>query len=220
MRKVIASAFVSLDGVMQAPGGPEEDPTGGFVHGGWVAGSWHDELGEVIDRVFARPYDLLLGRKTYEIFAAHWPHISDDDPIARQFNACRKFVATSSSKPLSWANSTALHDAAAEVRKLKQTDGPDLLVQGSSGLMQTLLAHELLDEVTLLVFPLVLGNGKKFFGSGTRPGALSVVSSSITPAGVLAATYRPAGAVKTASFALETPTDAEVARREGMKSGS
>ena len=170
--------------------------------------------------MFARPYDLLLGRKTYEIFAAHWPHISDDDPIARQFNACRKFVATSSSEPLSWANSTALHDAAAEVRKLKQTDGPDLLVQGSSGLMQTLLAHELLDEVTLLVFPLVLGNGKKFFGSGTRPGALSVVSSSITPAGVLAATYRPAGAVKTASFALETPTDAEVARREGMKSGS
>lgn len=220
MRKVIASAFVSLDGVMQAPGGPEEDPTGGFAHGGWVAGVWHDELGEVIDRVFARPYDLLLGRKTYEIFAAHWPHVGDDDPIARQFNACRKFVATSSREPLSWANSTALHDAAAEVRKLKQSDGPDLLVQGSSGLMQTLLAHDLLDEVTLLVFPLTLGSGKKFFGSGTQPGALSVVSSSVTPAGVLAATYRPAGPMKTASFALETPTEAETARREAMKSGN
>ena len=219
MRKVVASAFVSLDGVMQAPGGPEEDPTGGFAHGGWVAGLWHDELGEVLDRVFSRSYDLLLGRKTYEIFAAHWPHIGDDDPIARQFNTCRKFVATSSTERLSWANSTALHDAAAEVRKLKETEGPDLLVQGSSVLVQTLLAHELLDEVTLLVFPLTLGNGKKFFGSGTRPGSLSVASSTVTPAGVLAATYRPAGAVKTASFALETPTDAEVARREGMKAG-
>jgi dihydrofolate reductase len=218
MRKVIASAFVSLDGIMQAPGGPEEDPTGGFAHGGWVAGSWHDELGEVIDRVFSRPYDLLLGRKTYEIFAAHWPHIGDDDPIARQFNTCRKFVATSSRAPLSWANSTALHDAATEVRKLKETEGPDLLVQGSSVLVQTLLAHDLLDEVTLLVFPLTLGSGKTFFGSGTRPGALAVVSSSVTPAGVLAATYRPAGPVKTASFALETPTEAETARRERMAS--
>lgn len=215
---LVVGSFVTIDGVVQAPGAPDEDRSGGFEHGGWLVPYFDDMMGELITGWTEAADGLLLGRRTYEIFAAHWPHIGDDDPIARQFNTCRKFVATSSRAPLSWANSTALHDAAAEVRKLKETEWPDLLVQGSSVLVQTLLAHDLLDEVTLLVFPLTLGSGKTFFGSGTRPGALAVVSSSVTPAGVLAATYRPAGPVKTASFALETPTEAETARRERMAS--
>jgi len=219
MRQVIASAFVSLDGVMQAPGGPDEDRSGGFEYGGWVAGTWDDGVGEAIGRVFERPFDLLLGRRTYEIFAAHWPRVPDDDPIARQFNACRKYVATSSDAPLAWANSTAIHDAARDVRRLRQTDGPDLLVQGSSGLLKTLLAEGLVDEITLLTFPLVLGKGKTFFSDESRPGAYSVVASSLTPSGIFIATYRPAGPVPTASFALDSPGEEEIARRRNIEAG-
>ena len=216
MRKVLAAVFVSLDGVMQAPGGPEEDPTGGFKHGGWTFNYWDEAMGQSMGAIFGAPFDLLLGRKTYEIFAAHWPYI-ENDPIADSFNRVTKYVATTSSEPLTWKNSVAIRDAAAEVAKLKQQDGPTLLIQGSSQLIQTLLANDLIDEFRLLVFPLVLGRGKRLFGEGTIPAALKLVDTKVSTTGVTMSTYQPAGAVTTGSFALEEPTQAEIARREKMK---
>jgi dihydrofolate reductase len=218
MRKVIASAFVSLDGVMQAPGGPEEDPSGGFRYGGWLAGApYFDEtVGQFMGGVFAKPYDLLLGRKTYEIFAAHWPYQEDgpDAEIAKAFNAATKYVVTRSDAPLTWANSVALHDPASDVARLKTEDGPDLLIQGSSALIQALLQHDLIDEINLLVFPLVLGSGKRFFEEGLKAGALTLTRSVTSPSGAVMVAYTPAGAVKTGSFAATEPLEAELARRE------
>lgn len=217
MRRVIAATFVSLDGVMQAPGGPEEDPTGGFKYGGWTANYWDDAMGQAMGKIFAAPFDLLLGRKTYEIFAAHWPHI-EGDPIAERFNAVTKYVATSSVQPLTWKNSVALRgNVAAEITRLKQQDGPDLLLQGSSDLIQTLLANDLIDEFSLLVFPVVLGSGKKLFGKGSIPVALKLVDTKVSTTGVTMSTYQRAGAVSTGSFALEPPTAAEIARRQTMQ---
>ena len=204
---------------MQAPGGPEEDPTGGFKYGGWVAPYFDETVGPVMGALFAKPFDLLLGRKTYEIFAAHWPYAEggSDDAIAKPFNRARKYVATSSKAPLSWNNAVALHDAATDVARLKREDGPDLLIQGSSVLVQTLLKHALIDEFTMLVFPVVFGAGKRFFGAGTKPSALKLVRSKTSPSGVTMNTYTPAGAVKTGDFTLANPSDAELARRERMK---
>ena len=216
MRNVIAATFVSLDGVMQAPGGPEEDPTGGFTYGGWTVNYWDDAMGKVMDEAFAKPFDLLLGRKTYEIFAAHWPYIKGD-PVAERFNAVTKYVATSSTQPLAWKNSVAIHDVPAELARLKKEDGPNLLIQGSSVLIQTLLAHDLIDEFSLMIFPLVLGSGKRLFGRGTMPAALKLVETKTSTTGVTMSTYRQDGKITTGSFALENPTEAEVARREKMK---
>jgi dihydrofolate reductase len=218
MRKVVAAAFVSLDGVMQAPGGPPEDPTGGFTHGGWTVNYWDAPMGQFMGKTFSKPFDLLLGRKTYEIFAAHWPFVEGDDPIASTFNAVTKYVATSSTEPLTWRNSVALRgDVAAEITRLKQADGPDLLTQGSSVLLQTLLAHDLIDEFRLLVFPLVLGPGKRLFGQGTKPGALKLAETTVSTTGVTMSVYDRAGAVSTGSFQLPHPSEAEIARRERMK---
>ena len=218
MRKVVAAAFVSLDGVMQAPGGPQEDPTGGFTHGGWTVNYWDEPMGRFMDGTFSSPFDLLLGRKTYEIFAAHWPFRGPDDPIAASFNAVTKYVATSSAESLTWANSVALRgDVAAEIARMKQQDGPILLTQGSSVLLQTLLAHDLIDEFSLLVFPLVLGPGKRLFGEGTKPGALKLTSTAVSTTGVIMSRYERAGAIVTGSFAEEHPSEAEIARRERMK---
>jgi dihydrofolate reductase len=216
MRKVVAATFLSLDGVMQAPGGPEEDPTGGFSHGGWTFHYWDEAMGELMGKIFDEPFDLLLGRRTYEIFAAHWPYAGEDDPIAKAFNRVTKYVATSSDKPLTWQNSVALHDVPAEVAKLKRQDGPKLLIQGSSVLIQTLLKHDLIDEIDLLVFPLVLGKGKRMFGEGATPAALKLVESKVSSTGVVMSSYRRAGEIKTGSFALEEPSEAEIARREKM----
>jgi dihydrofolate reductase len=153
--------MLSLDGVMQAPGAPQEDPTGGFRFGGWTVLYWDDDaMGEFMGSMFGTPFDLLLGRKTYEIFAAYWPD-HDDNPIGKAFNAARKYVATSSREPLTWHNSVAIHDPAKDVAKLKQQDGPALLTQGSTVLLQTLLENDLVDELQLLMFPLVLGQGKR-----------------------------------------------------------
>lgn len=217
MRKVIAATFVSLDGVMQAPGGPEEDPTGGFKHGGWTVNYWDDAMGRAMDKIFGSPFDLLLGRKTYEIFAAHWPYIEGSDPIADTFNVVRKYVATSSTEPLTWKNSVALRDPATDVARLKKQDGPNLLLQGSSELIQTLLARDLIDEFHLLVFPLVLGSGKKLFGDGAKPIGLKLVDTKLSTTGVTMSTYERAGEIKTGSFALEKPSAAEIARQEKMK---
>lgn len=217
MRKVIAATFVSLDGVMQAPGGPEEDPTGDFRHGGWTVNYWDDAMGQVMDKVFGVPFELLLGRKTYEIFAAHWPYIEGGDPIAEAFNKARKYVATSSTEPLTWKNSVALRDPATDVARLKKEEGPSLLLQGSSVLIQTLLAKDLIDEFHLLVFPLLLGSGKKLFGDGAKPIGLKLVDTKVSTTGVTMNSYERAGEIKTGSFALEKPTAAEIARREKMK---
>jgi dihydrofolate reductase len=217
MRKVITGAFVSLDGVMQAPGGPEEDPTGGFRFGGWVEPYADPVFGEEVMQLFAAPYDLLLGRKTYEIFAAHWPYQGDDDPIARSFNAVTKYVATRQGTPLTWKRSVALRDAAADVARLKKEDGPNLVTQGSSELIHALLAHELIDELRVFTFPVLLGKGKRLFDAGTKPVGLELVAHKVSTKGVTLCSYRRAGAVATGSFAMNPPSEAELKRRARMK---
>jgi dihydrofolate reductase len=220
MRKVVTGAMVSLDGVMQAPGGPQEDPTGGFKHGGWVAPLADNDavLGEEMGRLFGEPFDLLLGRRTYDIFAAHWPYAESgpDEFIAGRFNGATKYVATRSRDPLAWEKSVAINDAAKDVAKLKQADGPALLTQGSSDLVQTLLAHDLIDELMLLTFPVVLGPGKKLFGSGAKPASFALTHSRVSPNGIVIASYKRAGTVKTGDYAMDPPTQAEVARREKL----
>jgi dihydrofolate reductase len=217
MRKVVAGAFMSLDGVMQAPGGPSEDPTGGFAYGGWVAPHWDDTIGVFMDAMFAQPYDLLLGRKTYEIFAAHWPYMPQDDPLAASFNKVNKYVATASDQEFSWVNTVPLRgDAAGQIAQLKTEDGPTLLTQGSTVLLQTLLAHQLVDELWLLVFPVLLGRGKRLFGNGTKPEALRLTRSQTSNTGVIMSVYERAGAVPTGSFQLTEPSPAEAVRQERM----
>ncbi|MDB5623017.1 MAG: bifunctional deaminase-reductase domain protein [Devosia sp.] len=217
MRKVVAGAFMSLDGVMQAPGGPSEDPTGGFAYGGWVAPHWDDAIGVFMDAMFAQPYDLLLGRKTYEIFAAHWPYMPQDDPLAASFNKVNKYVATASDQEFSWVNTVPLRgDAAGQIAQLKTEDGPTLLTQGSTVLLQTLLAHQLVDELWLLVFPVLLGRGKRLFGNGTKPEPLRLTRSQTSNTGVIMSVYERAGAVPTGSFQLTEPSPAEAVRQERM----
>ena len=216
MRHVHAAAFVSLDGVMQAPGGPQEDPTGGFELGGWTVNYWDDVIGDVMAGIFGQPYDLLLGRKTYEIFAAHWPYI-ENDPFADALNNAKKYVATSSREPLQWQNSVAIHDVSTDVSRLKREDGPTLLTQGSSQLLQTLLKHDLVDRIHLLIYPLVLGKGKRLFGAGAIPTALKLMDSKVSPSGVTIVTYERAGMVELGSFALDHPSADELARRERMQ---
>ena len=216
MRRVVCAAFVSLDGVMQAPGGPEEDPTGGFRFGGWTFPYWDEVMGAAMGESFSRPFDLLLGRKTWEIFAAHWPYTGEEP--AALFNNVTKYVATSSTEKLAWANSVRLEgDVPQAVARLKQSEGPDLLTQGSSVLVRSLLAAGLVDELSLLVFPVVLGRGKRWFGEETKPGELELVSSQVSTTGVIIARYRPAGPVRTGSFQLAEPSPAETARRAKME---
>jgi dihydrofolate reductase len=218
MRQILASAFISLDGVMQAPGGPSEDPTGGFAFGGWTFPHFDAELGGAMGEIFGRPFDLLLGRKTYDIFAAHWPHVTDpNDPIAGLFNRVTKYVASRSQPTLAWQNSQWLGaDTVASLKKLKAGEGPDLLVQGSGDFLQTLWQNGLVDEFSVLTFPVVLGKGKRLFGDGTTPSGLKVVKSKSFPTGVIVANYRPDGAVKTGSFQLAEPSAAEVERRRKL----
>ncbi len=220
MRKVIVGAFVSLDGVMQAPGGPDEDPTGGFKYGGWVAPAADGDafFGEEIGKMFGEPYDLLLGRKTYDIFAAFWPFAEGgpDDAVAKQFNSITKYVATRKGVDLNWKGSVALRDAAADVAKLKQTDGPALVTQGSTDLIQTLLAHDLVDELRLFVFPLSLGKGKKLFGDGARARSWKMISNRVSPQGLIVAHYKRDGEVATGDYGMDPPRPEELARREKL----
>ena len=221
MRKLVVLSFITLDGVMQAPGGPEEDPTGGFKHGGWVAGYFDDFLGKVMVKQMSKPFDLLLGRKTYEIFAAHWPYVkTNEDPIAAGINNAKKYVASKTLIKLDWSNSELIKgDVAKEVKKLKEQDGPEIQVHGSGDLIQTLLKHDLVDELWLKIFPITLGRGKRLFAEGTIPVGFKLLESEISPSGVIVATYVRAGEVKTGSFALEVPTEAELARRKRLKEG-
>ncbi len=221
MRKVTVGAMVSMDGVMQAPGGPDEDPTGGFEFGGWVAPVVDDPVfGEEIGKLFGQPFDLLLGRRTYDIFAAYWPYAEGGpyDGIARQFNRVTKYVATRKGADLAWKGSVALRDAARDVAKLKQEDGPALVTQGSTELVHALLAAGLVDEIRSFTFPLVLGKGKRLFGDDSQPRAFKLTHSAVSPNGIIAATYRRDGAVKTATVGGATePTAAELVRREKLK---
>jgi dihydrofolate reductase len=218
MRRIVVASFTSLDGVMQAPGGPQEDRTGGFTLGGWTAPHFDQALGASLGEIFGRPFDLLLGRKTYDIFAAHWPSVTDpNDPIAAVFNRVTKYVASRSSPKLNWQNSRLLgRDSVAALRTLKGEDGPDLLVQGSSDLLQTLWRERLVDELSVLIFPLVLGTGKRLFGDGAAPAGLKLLKSRSFPTGVVVANYQPDGAVKTGDFQLAEPTEAELARRRNL----
>lgn len=218
MRRLVSSTFVSLDGVMQAPGGPAEDPTGGFAFGGWTAPYFDEALGAAMGEIFARPFELLLGRKTYDIFAAHWPFISDpDDAFAAMFNRITKYVASRSAPTLDWKNSRWLgKDTVAALKKLKAEDGPDLMVQGSSELMQTLWKEKLVDEFSVLTFPVVLGKGKRLFGEGVPPVALKTVKSRSFPTGVIVIGYVPEGTVRTGDFGLAEPTAAELERRRKL----
>jgi dihydrofolate reductase len=214
MRNLTVNTFITLDGVMQAPGGPEEDRSGGFSHGGWSVNFWDDVMGQAMTEAMSVPSDILIGRKTYEIFAAHWPYITND-PAAETMNNARKYVASRTLDRVDWNNSTLLKgDVAQEVAALKEQDGPEIQVQGSSDLIQTLLEHELVDEFRLWVSPVVVGRGKRLFGEGTVSSTLRLRDSLISTTGVLILTYEPAGALQTGSFALEEPTDLELERRQ------
>jgi dihydrofolate reductase len=215
-RRIIGGFFQSIDGVMQAPGGPEEDPSGGFAHGGWLATTFDEGLGNQIDTLFSGPYDLLLGRRTYEIFSAHWPFQPADDPLAATFNRIAKYVLSGSDLKLPWANSHRL-DGMEAVAALKAQDGPNLVIQGSSTLYPQLLQHGLIDRIVTMTAPVVLGAGKRVFGEGTAPGAFRLVEHRVTSSGIAMATYDPAGAVETGTFATVDPSPAELERRERLR---
>jgi len=199
MRKIIVLTFLSLDGVMQAPGGPEEDTSGGFKYGGWTAPFFDEFAGEVMAEQMKQPFELLLGRITYEIFAGYWPKHAEDWP---GINESKKYVASNTLKETHWQNSVIISDdIAKKVKELKTQDSPDLHVYGSSQLVQTLLENDLVDELWLKIFPLTLGKGKKLFGNGAIPAAFILTKSQISPLGVIIASYKRAGEVKTGSFA-------------------
>jgi dihydrofolate reductase len=215
-RRIIGCAFVSLDGVMQAPGAPQEDPSGGFPFGGWLAPLGDEALNNQIGTIFAQPYDLLLGRRTFEIFAAYWPYMPEDDWIAGMFNRVRKYVLSGSDLPLEWAGSERL-DGIDALARLKAQDGPDLVIQGSSTLYPQLIADGLLDRLTLITAPVVLGGGKRLFGEGTAPGSWTLIEHRLGSKGIAAATFAPAGPVATGRFGDAAPSPAELARRERWK---
>jgi dihydrofolate reductase len=214
MRRLTVIQNVSLDGVMQAPGGPDEDPTGGFAHGGWAVPYFDDVMWQAIAD-WPRPYELVLGRGTYEIFAAHWPY--DEGPIADELNAMRKYVASTTLDRVEWNNATLIEgDVAEYVAALKEQDGPELSVHGSPGLVQTLLAHDLVDELRLSIYPLVLASGKRLFGDGAVPAALALRDVRHSTTGVIIATYARAGEMERGSFEFDEPTEAELERRRRL----
>ena len=201
MRKLIVNTFLTLDGVMQAPGGPGEDDSGGFALGGWSVNYWDEQMGQVMGEAMSTPFDLVLGRKTYDIFAAYWPHASDN-PGAEPLNNATKYVISRSGRTLEWGPSVLIEgDAAAGITALKNDDGPELQVHGSGNLIQTLLRHNLVDQYRLWVFPLVIGSGKRLFAEGTIPAGLKLVGSVVSSTGVMIGTYEPAGEIVTGSFA-------------------
>ena len=220
MRKIKVGAFVSLDGVMQAPGGPSEDPTKGFTFGGWVMPYFDEVFGEEVDRIFKEKFDLLLGRKTYEIFAAHWPYYDETEPhggIATLFKNIKKYVVSSSGDvDTSWQGSVLLRDIAG-VRRLREEDGPNLVTQGSTELVHALLAHDLVDTMSIFIVPVVLGDGKKLFADGSAPHSYKLTESRVSSTGILIAHYERGGEIKVGDTALAEPSKAEVARQERMK---
>src|SRR2546421_10948518 len=216
MRKIIVGAMVSMDGVMQAPGGPTEDPTKGFKFGGWQLPYFDQEFGEELDRVFKEKFDLLLGRKTYEIFAAYWPY-APHGSIAKLFNEIRKYaVSRSGEVDTSWQGSVLLRDIA-DVKRLRQEEGPNLVTQGSTELVHALLANDLVDAMSIFTLPIVLGGGEKLFADGSAPHSLKLTSSRVSPNGLIIGHYERGGEIKIGDTALDSPSDREGARRERMK---
>jgi dihydrofolate reductase len=198
MRPIIVLTFVSLDGVMQGPGGPTEDTSGNFTYGGWTVPYFDEFLGNVMTQQMSQPFDLLLGRKTFEIFASYWPHHADEGP---EINRATKYVASNTLTSHEWSKSVFLNgNVADEIKKLKGEDGPDLQVHGSSQLIQTLMEHDLVDEFWLKIFPVTLGRGKRLFADGTTPASYTLVDSKTSPSGVTVVTLRRAGELKTGSF--------------------
>jgi len=199
LRRLVVLTFVTLDGVMQAPGGPTEDTSGGFRFGGWTVPFWDNVLGEAMAAQMAEPFDLLLGRKTYEIFAGYWPN--QNDTTAQKLNKAKKYVASTTLEGLNWKNSVLIKgDVAEEIKKLKQQDGPELQVHGSANLIQTLLKNDLVDEFRLKIFPVTLGTGKRLFGEGTLPASFKLLGCKVSTSGVIVASYVRDGEVKTGSF--------------------
>jgi dihydrofolate reductase len=200
MRKLIVSTFLTLDGVMQAPGGPEEDDSGGFAYGGWSVNYWDELMGQVMTEAMSAPFDLLLGRRTYDIFAAYWPD-APEEAGSKPLNDATKYVASRSHRTLDWGPAVLIGgDAAEGVAGLKEGDGPELQVHGSGNLIQTLLRHNLVDEYRLWVFPVVIGSGKRLFSDGTVPAGLKLVDTKVSTTGVTIGTYEPAGELVTGSF--------------------
>ena len=200
MRKLIVSTFLTLDGVMQAPGGPGEDDDGGFAHGGWSVNYWDERMGQVMGEATSTPFAMVLGRRTYDIMAAYWPHAPEEEG-AKTFNDATKYVASRSHRTLEWSNSVPIEgDAGEGIAALKAEDGPELQVHGSANLIQTLLRHNLVDQYRLWVFPLVLGSGKRLFSDGTIPSGLKLVDSTVSTTGVVIGIYEPAGEIVTGSF--------------------
>ncbi len=199
MRKIITTTFVTLDGVMQAPGGPEEDTSGGFKYGGWQAGVPMDEMmGTTLSALMNAPFELLLGKKTYDIFAAYWPTAKVDNEVAVPFNSTKKYVVSHEPFEPLWHNSTCITgDVVEQLKKLKAEDGPNLWVWGSGNLIQTLLKHKLIDQMQLWTYPITLGGGKKLFADGTQAQLFKQVESKVSTTGVVLATYEPIDGFKT-----------------------
>jgi dihydrofolate reductase len=239
MRKIRGSVFVSLDGVMQAPGGPTEDPTGGFEHGGWLPQFFDEDVGQAIDAFFGKEYDLLLGRRTYDIFAAYWPYVGGEATgigevfdrsgkedgeaaaiaMGEAFTRANKYVLTRGTPDLGWSNSHRL-GSLDELRTVKEGDGPDLLIQGSSTLYPGLLQEGLLDRLTVMTFPVVLGSGKTIFGDGTPAETLRMVDHQVTRSGAVIATYEPGGKVEHGWAGPQSTSQREQARQAAMAEGS
>jgi dihydrofolate reductase len=207
MRKLIVLSFISLDGVMQAPGGPQEDESGGFKYGGWTVPYFDEVAGKAMGEQMGHPFDLLLGRKTYDIFAGYWPHAGEDEP-ARSINRARKYVVTHRPVETDWKVTTPISgDVPGKIKQLKKEDGPELQVHGSGNLIQTLLKNDLVDELWLKIFPVTLGSGKRLFADGAIPAGFTLTDSRISPSGVIFCSYARAGEVKVGSFEL-TPEEA------------
>ena len=218
MRKIVVSTFLTMDGVLQAPGGPEEDRTGGFEWGGWIFPYGDDQTDKALEELMARPFDLLLGRRTYEIFAAHWPY--QHDKIGELFNRINKYVVATTDIDISWKNSILIDkNVVDELKKLKAQEGSDLLVHGSGKLVQTLLSNGLVDELYTWTYPITLGKGKRLFEEGTQAGQWKLLKSSVSTTGVIIASYVPDGEVKKGSFMPVEANDAELARREKWAKG-
>jgi dihydrofolate reductase len=203
MRELLVTTFLTLDGVMQAPGGPEEDDSGGFAHGGWSVTYWDELMGQVMDEATSKPFAMVLGRRTYDIMAAYWPEAPEESG-AKTFNEATKYVASRNRPTLGWSNSVLIEgDAAEGLAALKKEDGPELQVHGSANLIQTLMRHTLVDRYRLWIFPVVVGSGKRLFSDGTIPSGLKLIDNKVSTTGVVIGTYEPAGEIVTGSFALD-----------------
>jgi dihydrofolate reductase len=218
MRKIIGAAFSTLDGIIQGPGGPSEDTTGGFRYSGWLPPVGDDAIDAKIGELFGRPFDLLLGRRTYEIFSAYWPFAPDEMAEIRDpFNRCTKYVLTHSNEPLEWQNSRKV--SIEDLRQIKESDGPDIVIQGSSTIYPQLLEAGLLDELTLMISPVVLGQGKRLFGDGTPPRTLRMTADTVSDKGTIIVTYEPAGPVEIGTYVTTPPSEREEKRQAAMAEG-